>query len=113
MSGFMFRKILAFVVSLALICTTYAYAPNQSTKVSGAEDPSDSGWTLAWSDEFNGSSLDTDVWGYDIGRGDGGWGNGELQYYTSRTDNVKVSGGALQLIAKKIAIMEPHILPAE
>jgi beta-glucanase (GH16 family) len=42
----------------------------------------DSTWSLVWSDEFNGPSLDTMSWSYDVGTGDQGWGNGELQYYT-------------------------------
>ncbi|WP_431218094.1 glycoside hydrolase family 16 protein [Puia sp. P3] len=40
-------------------------------------------------------------WGYDIGTGSGGWGNNELEYYTSRTDNAIVSNGTLKIIAKK------------
>lgn len=48
--------------------------------------------TLVWSDEFNGSSLDTDVWNYDLGTGPPypGWGNNELEYYTSRTENIRI-----------------------
>jgi beta-glucanase (GH16 family) len=42
----------------------------------------DSTWSLVWSDEFNGPFLDTMSWNYDVGTGDQGWGNGELQYYT-------------------------------
>ena len=58
-------------------------------------------WKLVWSDEFNGTSLDTSVWSYEIGNGRDGWGNWEVEYYTDRTDNVRVSGGNLQIIAKK------------
>lgn len=46
-------------------------------------------WQLAWSDEFNGSAgtgVDTNKWVYETGGG--GWGNGELENYTNRTDNV-------------------------
>ena len=53
-------------------------------------------WTLVWADEFaqaDGTSPDSTKWGYDIG--DSGWGNSELQYYTSRTNNVRVEGGQL------------------
>ncbi len=57
---------------------------------------------LLWSDEFdNPGSPDTSKWGYNIGRGDNGWGNGESQYYTSRSDNVKVEGGFLKITAKR------------
>jgi beta-glucanase (GH16 family) len=66
------------------------------------EDPSDPidttptsypGYTLAWSDEFDGDSVNTDNWSFDIGNGDNGWGNGELQYY--REDNASVEDGLL------------------
>ena len=40
-------------------------------------------WKLTWQDEFNYEGLpDANKWNYDIG-GDG-WGNNELQYYTSK-----------------------------
>ena len=45
--------------------------------------------------------FDTSVWSYEIGNGNWGWGNGEIEYYTNRTDNVRVAGGSLQIIAKK------------
>ncbi len=63
----------------------------------------DSDWELVWSDEFEGDSLDTDVWCYDVGIGPegNGWGNEEIQYYTDRTDNVSVSDGELKITAKK------------
>jgi beta-glucanase (GH16 family) len=52
---------------------------------------------LVWADEFNSTSLDTSKWAYDIGGG--GWGNGELQTYTSNTNNVGVANGMLTLQA--------------
>jgi len=58
--------------------------------------------SLLWSDEFNYTgSPDSNKWNYNIGRGDNGWGNGEEQYYTSRTENVKVENGHLIITAKK------------
>ncbi len=55
---------------------------------------------LVWSDEFNTDGLpDASKWGYDIGAG--GWGNQELQYYTSRADNAVVINGVLKITAKK------------
>lgn len=42
------------------------------------------GLSLAWSDEFNGDYIDYNNWGYDLGNGNGGWGNNELQTYTNR-----------------------------
>lgn len=55
---------------------------------------------LLWSDEFNvDGAPDATKWGYDLG--DGGWGNNELEYYTSRADNAFVKGGYLNIVLKK------------
>lgn len=55
-------------------------------------------YRLVWSDEFDYSGLPaTDKWGYDIGGS--GWGNGELQYYTSRAENATVESGNLVITA--------------
>lgn len=57
------------------------------------------GWTLAWSDEFDGDALDTSKWVAESGGH--GWGNQELQYYTGRPENVRVGGGMLTIEARK------------
>ena len=59
-------------------------------------------YQLVWSDEFDGTSLNTSNWSYDIGDGCPnlcGWGNAELQYY--RSQNVSVSGGNLIIEARE------------
>jgi beta-glucanase (GH16 family) len=48
---------------------------------------------LVWSDEFNGTSISTANWGFDLGNG--GFGNNELQNYTSRPENARVQNGML------------------
>jgi len=53
---------------------------------------------IVWSDEFDGTAINSKVWTYDTG--DGGWGNGELENYTSRTNNAYVAGGWLHLVAR-------------
>jgi Glycosyl hydrolases family 16/PKD domain len=56
--------------------------------------------SLIWSEEFDTPGAPNSAkWGYDTG--EGGWGNNELEYYTSRTDNAVVSNGTLKIIAKK------------
>jgi len=50
-------------------------------------------WNLIWSEEFNGSQINTQQWNYDIGTGNWGWGNNELQYYTNQSANLSVSNG--------------------
>ncbi|HMN88500.1 MAG TPA: glycoside hydrolase family 16 protein [Saprospiraceae bacterium] len=52
-------------------------------------------WELVWSDEFNGAAgqvPDATKWTYDIGTGDNGWGNQELQVYTDKPENVAMDG---------------------
>lgn len=57
---------------------------------------------LVWSDEFNvGSAPNPAFWSYDLGTGDGGWGNREVQVYTSNSQNVRVSDGRLIIEALK------------
>jgi beta-glucanase (GH16 family) len=58
--------------------------------------------TLLWSDEFDTTgSPDPAKWGFDIGTGNGGWGNNELEYYTNRQANAIISNGTLKIIAQK------------
>jgi len=62
-------------------------------------------YELVWSDEFSGDSAtlpDSSKWAYDIGRGQNGWGNAELQYYTKRASNVMHDGkGNLVITARR------------
>lgn len=57
----------------------------------------DDGWELVWHDEFDGDEVDPANWTYDIGGW--GWGNGEAQYYTDRTENARVENGLLVIEA--------------
>ncbi|WP_053093812.1 family 16 glycosylhydrolase [Rufibacter radiotolerans] len=57
---------------------------------------------LVWSDEFNGDGvLDPTWWSYDLGTGNNGWGNSELQSYTNQLANVRQSSGKLVIEALK------------
>ena len=57
---------------------------------------------LVMSDEFDTEGAPNPaIWGYDIGVGDNGWGNNELQYYTDRTENITVQNGVLIISAKE------------
>ncbi|NRB48371.1 MAG: family 16 glycosylhydrolase [Saprospiraceae bacterium] len=57
------------------------------------------GMSLVWSDEFNGDALNMDDWSFEMGRGNNGWGNNELQYY--REENTTVEDGFLVIEAKE------------
>jgi beta-glucanase (GH16 family) len=52
------------------------------------------GWSLAWSEEFDGdagSTPDPGTWRMETGNG--GWGDEELQYYTDSGENAFLDGG--------------------
>jgi len=67
----------------------------------GCEDNSgleDRTYQLVWQDEFDtNGALDDTKWIYDIGGG--GWGNNELQTYTSDLQNVSIEDGSLKITA--------------
>jgi len=57
------------------------------------------GWSMHWSDEFDGEELDENFWTYEIGNGDWGWGNNELEYY--KKENTSIIDGNLVIEAKE------------
>lgn len=75
----------------------YWYEKNQAIQIVYKEKQ----WSLTWSDEFNGSSLDTTKWSYQEGTGAeyglDGWGNNEQQYYTR--DNLSLGDGTMTITA--------------
>ena len=66
-------------------------------------------WNLVWSDEFNskrGIAPNANVWGHELGDGTAngiaGWGNSELEYYTTSTENASTDGnGNLKITVKE------------
>ena len=60
------------------------------------------GKTLVWSDEFNSETLNTNNWSFDVGDGcpNCGWGNNELQYYTTG-ENLTFSEGKMIIEGRK------------
>jgi beta-glucanase (GH16 family) len=62
------------------------------------------GYTLVWSDEFSEKSLDMSVWNQEVGNGNGGWGNNELESYTNSLKNTFISNGNLIIEARKESI---------
>ena len=56
-------------------------------------------YSLVWSDEFDGTSLNSANWTPETGGG--GWGNSEQQTYTSDSSNLRVDSGNLIIQAVK------------
>ncbi|MDQ2720931.1 MAG: glycoside hydrolase family 16 protein [Bacteroidota bacterium] len=79
-----------------ILCDGTYLPVNDSGYVAPASYP---GLSLKWSDEFNGKTLDPSSWGFDTGGG--GWGNNELENYTSSSKNLFVTkGGYLVMEAR-------------
>jgi len=78
------KLIFAIVLGIAAVATAQIPVPSRQ------------GWTLTWSDEFNGpdgSPVDSSKWAVETGGN--GWGNQELEYYTARPENSFQQGGNL------------------
>jgi beta-glucanase (GH16 family) len=82
---------MAFVAGCKKSPTEPAAAGTDSTALTG--------WNLVWQDEFNDSTVNTGRWNFETGGG--GWGNNELQYYTSRPMNAYQELGWLELWARQ------------
>jgi len=57
------------------------------------------GMELAWSDEFDGPSINTGNWTHELGGG--GWGNQEWEIYTNSSTNSFIDNGKLNIVATK------------
>ena len=98
------RIFLSFFISTLFFLTNC----KKAKELGGCSFPSSlDAYTLVWSDEFEGNSIDESKWSFEIGDGCDisedlcGWGNNELEYYTDRTENAYLSDGNLVIKAKK------------
>lgn len=92
------RIALTGALALAAACAPAA-------RPGAARGAAPAGWTLTWGDEFDGPAgapPDTTRWVHDTGGQ--GWGNQELQRYTTDSSNIAVDGqGHLVITARAIA----------
>ncbi|MBQ0787591.1 MAG: glycoside hydrolase family 16 protein [Oceanihabitans sp.] len=91
--GFVKAVFMSFI-TLVILTTTNCSTDETQTVANFTE--------LVMQDEFNTDGApNSALWNYDIGNGVNGWGNNELEYYTDRTENVKVENGYLLITAKE------------
>src|SRR5271169_478854 len=87
------------ILTLTIAITTSCGGQAAQSPPPSSPTPS---YQVVWADEFSGpdgSGPDATKWAIQTG-GDG-WGNNELEYYTTRPQNVRVTGGNLVITAVK------------
>ena len=84
--------------SNVILSSSSEESSNSSSSSNKVTEPAE---VYFWNDEFDGETIDTSKWTYDIGTGSNGWGNNEKEYYTSRKDNAYIKDGVLHICAKK------------
>lgn len=92
-------------LKIILILFVYAAGILVIQSCDTSTEPDIPNYQLVWQDEFEGpagQSPDSANWNYDIGTGQNGWGNQELQYYTNRSENISLDGnGNLVITARR------------
>jgi len=76
---------------------TVSSSSSETTSSSSAEPAAE----YLWHDEFDGETIDTSKWTFEIGTGASGWGNNEWEYYTDRKENAYIKDGVLHIRAQK------------
>ena len=90
--NFLKYKIFALVIILS------ASSCDETEQTPSDDISTPDGYSLIWQDEFNNSELDLSSWAYETGDGTAyglpaGWGNDELQIYTSNAENSQITSG--------------------
>ena len=101
-----FKKVGSIALAMAVVVSSITYSP-EKVKASVTMEQGTNGWNLVWSDEFDqnvGGGVDGSTWNYDTGHGYSGWGNNEVQNYTTSTNNVYITNMSDAVDGKALAI---------
>ena len=94
-----------FTLKLLSLLVVFGFAINSCDDFNSNQEIDRPEWQLVWSDEFEGvagTPPSSENWNFDIGTGENGWGNQELQYYTNRPENASLDGeGNLVITARR------------
>jgi len=83
------NKFFSTAISMLVMVSFWSCNPDDFQKLE------ERNWQLAWSDDFEGPAgqlPDPTKWTFDLGTGQDGWGNQELQSYTNNPANVSLNG---------------------
>jgi|TARA_B110000908_G_scaffold163044_1_gene209206 beta-glucanase (GH16 family) len=83
--------------SVTLVASDGNDETTQNITVTVTTPTSDSDWTLVWSDEFEGTEIDSTKWSHEINCTGGG--NNEKQCYTADAENSYIEDGILKIAA--------------
>lgn len=84
-----------YLVLVALLLALYSCSTDETQTVTNFTE-------LVMQDEFTTDGApNPSIWDHNIGTGDSGWGNNELQYYTDRSENIRVEDGMLYITAQE------------
>ncbi|MEU6798729.1 glycoside hydrolase family 16 protein [Nonomuraea wenchangensis] len=93
------RRLAPLATVLTALVALTGLLVNAAVSASAAVPATPSGWSLVWSDDFNGSAgtlPSSSNWIIDTGHaypgGPANWGTGEIQNYTSSTSNLSLDG---------------------
>lgn len=90
----------ASLAALAFVLLCLPSIPSWAAACSSSIGEPSGKWVLAWHDEFNGpNGSPPDARKWLIETGGNGWGNGELETYTSRPENIRQEHGHLVIEA--------------
>ena len=88
--------------ALAAFIFVLVFDPGSQARALGSAWECSKKWVLTWSDEFNGpDGAPPDDTKWVMKSGGNGWGNNELQYYTSQPQNIRQEKGQLVIEAIK------------
>jgi len=88
-----------YTVELVVTKNSNEYTETKNIVIASDDPDYIENFTLVWSDEFDGNSVDLNNWTFETGAS--GWGNNELQNYTNG-DNAEIVDGKLIITAEKI-----------
>ena len=92
---------------------TRTRTPTRTSTATPTATATPQGWTLVWSDEFDGpAGSPPNPANWTFATGDSGWGNNELEYYTNSRNNAYLDGTGHLVIKAEALSAVPGDIPS-